>query len=345
MAACSWGYPPRLFGTCGLSPSRASRTDAARAPMASPSSSVRIAVVGDVHDQWNLEDDTKALQFLKPDVVLFTGDFGNENVELVQSVANLDFAKAVILGNHDSWKTQQFSGKRKDNIQMQLECLGQEHVAYGRLDFPHLKLTVVGGRPFSCGGEQLFRKRLISARYGVENMEQSAQRIYKAAIGAPEDHFVIFLAHNGPTGLGANIDDICGRDWIVGGGDHGDPDLAKALSQLRGTAKFQIPLVVFGHMHKQLAHGNGLRKMIAFGPDNMIYLNGAIVPRVRWLMQPQTIKNPVQEEAVTSPRDPTGSVRAFTVVDFTEGKVTRIAERWVSVAGDRTQLEGEHILF
>lgn len=41
--------------------------------------------------------------------------------------------------------------------------LGEEHVAYKRLDFPQLKLSVVGGRPFSCGGEKLFRKKLLSA--------------------------------------------------------------------------------------------------------------------------------------------------------------------------------------
>ncbi|CBI18669.3 unnamed protein product, partial [Vitis vinifera] len=83
--------------------------------------SVRIAVVGDVHDDWNLQEDTKALQFLQPDLVLFTGDFGNENVELVRSVANLEMAKVVILGNHDAWTTQQFSGKKKDGVQLQLE--------------------------------------------------------------------------------------------------------------------------------------------------------------------------------------------------------------------------------
>lgn len=80
-------------------------------------------------------------------------------------------------------------------------------------------------------------------------MDQSARRIYKAAVGTPEDHLVILLAHNGPTGLimchilkvkyivvilidqapnfgaglGSNIDDICGKDWVVGGGDYGDP--------------------------------------------------------------------------------------------------------------------------
>ena len=32
-------------------------------------------------------------------------------------------------------------------------------------------------------------------------MEESAKRIHKAALGTPEDHFLILLGHNGPTGL------------------------------------------------------------------------------------------------------------------------------------------------
>lgn len=31
-------------------------------------------------------------------------------------------------------------------------------------------------------------------------MDGSAKRIYKAALGTPEDHFLILLAHNGPKG-------------------------------------------------------------------------------------------------------------------------------------------------
>lgn len=107
----------------------------ARSAPAMSASVVRIVIVGDVHDDWDLQEDSKALQLLKPDLVLFTGDFGNENVEIVQSVAELEFPKAVILGNHDSWKTQEFSGKKKDGVQLQLECLGEEHVAYRRLYF------------------------------------------------------------------------------------------------------------------------------------------------------------------------------------------------------------------
>ncbi|XP_076932860.1 uncharacterized protein LOC143598553 [Bidens hawaiensis] len=296
-------------------------------------SSVRIVVVGDVHDDWNLQEDSKALDLLQPDLVLFTGDFGNENVELVRSIAALRIAKAAILGNHDAWNTQNFSEKRKDAVQLQLESFGEEHVGYKQLDFRPLKLSVIGGRPFSCGGERIFRKQLLAKRYGVNNMNESAKRISDAASGTPNNHSIILLAHNGPTGLGSNINDICGRDWVREGGDHGDPDLALAISQLKSNTKYSVPLVVFGHMHKELAFGNGPRKMIVVGDDNTIYLNGAIVPRVKRFRD-----NPLTE-------NPKHTLRAFTLIDSKEGKVEKIAETWVSVTGDNTNVEEEHILF
>lgn len=307
-------------------------------------SSARIAIVGDVHDDWDFELDSRALRFLQPDLVLFTGDFGNENVDLVRSIARVDFPKAAILGNHDSWKTHQFSNKKKDAVQVQLECFGDAHVGYKRLQFPLLKLCVVGGRPFSSGGNQMNRTKLLKARYGVTNMDGSAKRIYKAAAGSPIDHLLIVLAHNGPTGLGSNMNDICGRDWVYGGGDHGDPDLAQAISEVKATTKHSIPLVVFGHMHKKLAYG-GHRKMINVGADNTIYLNGAIVPRVRKL-------NGDQGETSTSKSEDGSSsgcatARGFTLVELVGGKVTKIAETWVSVTGegDCISLQEEHLLF
>lgn len=32
-------------------------------------------------------------------------------------------------------------------------------------------------------------------------MEESAKKIYDAALGTPDGHSIILLAHNGPTGL------------------------------------------------------------------------------------------------------------------------------------------------
>ncbi|CAN1745967.1 hypothetical protein LINPERHAP1_LOCUS2631 [Linum perenne] len=243
---------------------------------------------------------------VQPDLVLFTGDFGNENVELVQSIADLKFPKAAILGNHDSWTTQKFSSKltvayfcvffiarKKDRVQLQLE------------------------------------------RYGVQDMEGSVRKICNATSGTPDDNLVILLAHNGPTGLGSKINDICGKDWSVGGGDHGDPDLAQALSRIKESNKLCIPLIIFGHMHKELAYRNGLRKMIVVADDETIYLNGAIVPRV---------KDIIHEPSST--QDVQGTHRAFTLVEIVEGRVEKIAETWVSVLrDDEAGVVEEQVLF
>ncbi|KAF6140570.1 hypothetical protein GIB67_013863 [Kingdonia uniflora] len=58
-------------------------------------------------------------------------------------------------------------GKKKDVVQLQLECLREEHVGYRRLDLPMLKLSIVGGRPFSTGGEALFQKKLHLQASGI----------------------------------------------------------------------------------------------------------------------------------------------------------------------------------
>ncbi|WCJ29855.1 Calcineurin-like metallo-phosphoesterase superfamily protein [Euphorbia peplus] len=340
-------YAP-IFCSSSPRPSASSKLSCSTSCLSPMAASIRIVVVGDVHDQWSLEEDTHALQFLQPDLVLFTGDFGNENVRLVRSVAELKFPKAVILGNHDSWTTKRFSQKTKDGVQLQLECLGEEHVGYGRLDFPTLKLSIVGGRPFSCGGEQLFRKDLLSVRYGVRDMNASASRIYNTALGIPEDHLVIFLAHNGPTGLGSNLNDICGKDWGSGGGDHGDPDLAQAIERLKKSTKLNIPLVVFGHMHKELAYGNGERRMIVVGDDKIIYLNGAIVPRVKGIADEHGVVYKSSSNSETSQFSAghcRGTRRAFTLVEIVDGKVEKIAETWVSVNGDICLVEEEQVLF
>jgi len=120
-------------------------------------------------------------------------------------------------------------------------------------------------------------------------------------------------------------------------------DLAHAISLLKKDDQVSIPLVVFGHMHKELAYGNGFRKMIVVGADNTIYLNGAIVPRVKRLNDED--KRSLDEESALSSSEAKGTRRAFTLLDISEGRVAKIAESWVSVVEDRTTLEEEHILY
>ncbi len=72
--------------------------------------SIKIAVVGDVHDSWDA-DDAVALKHLDVDLVLFVGDFGNESVEVVRAIADIDLPKAAIFGNHDAWYSASDWGK------------------------------------------------------------------------------------------------------------------------------------------------------------------------------------------------------------------------------------------
>lgn len=278
--------------------------------------SLTIAVVGDVHDQWEAEDEI-ALHELGADLVLFVGDFGNEAVEVVRAIAHIDLPKAVVMGNHDAWYTATDWGRKKcpynraheDWVQQQLDLLGQAHVGYGKLDFPHLDLTVVGGRPFSWGGGAWKHERFYREQYGVHSFEESAA-IITASVRAATHHTVIFIGHCGPAGLGDRPEDPCGRDWKPLGGDFGDPDLTEAIAQARQIGK-QIPLVAFGHMHHTLRHTQDrLRKMIDISSTGTVYLNSARVPRI--------IGNGSDRQ------------RNFSLVTLRAGQVTQVALVWVN---------------
>ena len=83
-----------------------------------------IACVGDVHGLWNRESE-EALSWLQPDLSLFVGDFGEEDVELVAEVARVPERKAVILGNHDAWysasPTRRGNSVALDGVEEQLD--------------------------------------------------------------------------------------------------------------------------------------------------------------------------------------------------------------------------------
>lgn len=276
---------------------------------------LKIAVIGDVHDQWE-EADGLALKQLGVDLVLFVGDFGNESVPVVREIAGLDIPKAVILGNHDAWYTATDWGRSKcpynrqneDWFQEQLDLLGETHVGYDKLDFPKLRLSVVGSRPFSWGG-QVWKYADFYRRFGVNGFESSANKIVAAARKTTYET-VIFLGHNGPTGLGDLPEDPCGKDWKPIGGDYGDPDFEEAISQTQAMGK-KVCLVAFGHMHHRLRHTPlQLRRSTHLDELGTVYLNAASVPRIV--------------------RTPTECRRNFSIVTLYEGVVREIALVWVA---------------
>jgi uncharacterized protein (TIGR04168 family) len=273
----------------------------------------KIAVVGDVHDRWD-ENDEIALRHLGIDLVLFVGDFGNESVGVVKAIAQVSLPKAIIFGNHDAWYSATDWGRKKcpydrnieDRLQQQLDLMAAFDVGYGKLDFPTWGLSVVGARPFSWGGSAWKNEEFYRSRYGIGSFEESIDRIVDNVKNAADT--VIFMGHCGPYGLGAEPEDPCGKDWNPPGGDHGDPDFAAAVAQTRAFGK-NLPLVTFGHMHHALRHTKKQIRKRLEQRDGTVYLNAASVPRI-----------------VTTAA---GWQRNFSVVTLEQGKVSEAALVWM----------------
>jgi uncharacterized protein (TIGR04168 family) len=282
-------------------------------------STIKIALVGDVHDQWSpIEADL--LRGLGVDLVLFVGDFGNEAVVLVEQIAQLDLPKAIMLGNHDAWFSATHFGKQhcpydrktEDWVQRQMDAVGKDFVGYGAKDFPELGVTVVGARPFSWGGPEWKNKSFYKDRFGLKGFDESADRIMEAVAGAGTNH-LIFIGHNGPAGLGGEAESPCGKDWGGSPEDYGDPDFALVLQRCQDLGK-SVSLVGFGHMHHALRHRKDVQRQSIAVQNGTVHVNAAAVPR-RVLVGDETRFN-------------------YSIVTLTDGVVTEVALTWVSDGGE-----------
>lgn len=271
--------------------------------------------MGDIHNQWESEDAT-ALQRLGVDLALFVGDFGNEAVEVTRAIAALDLPTAVVLGNHDAWYSATEWGRRKcpydrtveDRVQQQLDLLGAAHIGYGRLELPQLKLSILGGRPFSWGGSKWEHvAHFYQERYGIDSLETSTARL-RSQVEQANHETIIFVGHSGPFGLGDAPGSPCGKDWKPVGGDYGDPDLAAAIALAQQMGK-QVSLVTFGHMHHRLRHTQQLRQRLVQDRAGTVYLNAASVPRI------------IRTESTC--------VRNFSLVVIEQGEVVEAALVWL----------------
>lgn len=254
----------------------------------------KLVCIGDIHGAWT-ESDESALRALNPDLALFVGDFGDENVHVTRRISNFaaatDFGVATVFGNHDAFFTASENGRRRAPYDKGLECrvteqmrLLQEHdVSYRSVAFDDVGLSVCGGRAFSVGGPHWKHKEFYRRFVGVED-EAHSRRKMERAVEASLFPTLVFLSHNGPTGLGAAPTDPCGKDWgDFPGGDYGDADLRAAIEKARLEGR-RVPLTVFGHMHKQLMRNRGVRTMVTTEPDGesggvTVMVNAAVVPR------------------------------------------------------------------
>ena len=241
-------------------------------PREGPQTPVEWLVVGDVHGDWDAVDETFLLRGTQ-DLVLFVGDFGDEDLELVACIAALDVPKAVILGNHDAWFAMR--GRRSERALRQIEMLGADHLGFAARSVAGGALAVVGGRPFTWGGEWGRYRSFYARHFGVDSDRASMERIVAAADEHPGVPLVL-LGHNGPRGLGEGADAIFGRDFRKPFIDFGDPDLQLALEELQRRGR-KVAATIAGHMHHILRGGGSRRRVAVLG--GTVHLNAAVVPR------------------------------------------------------------------
>ncbi len=255
---------------------------------------VRVAIVGDVHGAWD-EEDVEYFDDSDYDLILFVGDIGSyrhkATLEVAERIALLRKRAVLIPGNHDAVLAAQLVAEVVGSrvAQSALGFLGRSlqgefaH-ALGRVEIAGYSihrlathgLTVIAARPHSMGGPTMAFAPLLRHRFGITDEEHSRQKL-RELIDATVDKRILFLAHNGPLGLGASKSDIWGCDFRDEEGDFGDDDLRHAIEYAVKRNK-RVLAVAAGHMHHRVKGGGVRVKQVC--RDGILYVNAARVPRV-----------------------------------------------------------------
>jgi len=256
---------------------------------------LRFGVIGDIHSSWD-ERDVGDLDAAGYDCLLFVGDlasYRHDATGVARLISRLTTPALVIPGNHDGVSLAHLAAETFERRRL-ARALGRDQarrcaklrralepvplVGYSRHDVASdgLGVTVIAARPHSQGGSFFAFSRYLEDRYGVGSFESSARRLCRLVDEAPHDR-IVFLGHNGPTGLGDRRSDIWGCDFRREEGDFGDADLRDAITHARERGK-RVLAVVAGHMHHRLKGGG--RRTWQVERDGTLYVNAARVPRV-----------------------------------------------------------------
>jgi uncharacterized protein (TIGR04168 family) len=259
-------------------------------------STIRIAVIGDLHTHW---DDLDVAYFNRSDydLLLFTGDLGggsrDSTLRVARTLSKLAKPTLVMPGNNDVGDIDELAAELAHRGALrQFSAVLQGHSEAGRpgpepmvrlcgysahrIGPPSRSVTLITGRPHSMGGEQLsFGDHMLSA-WGIESMAASAARL-RALVDQADTQDLLFLAHNGPTGLGDEPIDMWGCDFKSGGGDWGDPDLSEAVEHAIARGH-RVLAVIGGHMHLDTKCGRERPWQRAH--EGVLYVNPARVPRI-----------------------------------------------------------------
>lgn len=258
---------------------------------------IRIALIGDLHYAF---DDADVIYFNRSDydLLLFVGDLGKAlpraEFRVARRLSRLTRPALLIPGNHDVANVfQKVAEIYQVPWLMRASVLG--HAGHARrlartlapvvmggysthpFDFGGCTLDVVAARPYSQGGSQFNYWHTLARRFGVRSLADSAELLRQCVDQTHSDR-LIFLAHNGPFGLGSGPTDLWGADFTPEPTDWGDHDLRDAVAYARAQGK-RVLAVVAGHMH-QTTKRLGLQRRWCAERDGVHYFNVARVPRI-----------------------------------------------------------------
>jgi uncharacterized protein (TIGR04168 family) len=231
--------------------------------------------------------DSDALDALAYDLVLFVGDLPTmlhrDALDVARRIATLRTRALLIPGNHDG--TSPFgvlaeavrratarpglAARVEARLDALQEALGPVAIA-GYSVHPFPELTVIAARPHAMDGHRLSFAPAVEALHGVSSLAGSMRRL-RELVGATSGD-LLFVAHNGPLGLGS---DPRAPFALRRGTDLGDPDLADAVAWARRDGH-RVRAVVAGHLH----HTGGDSRRWQVERDDTLYVNAARVPRI-----------------------------------------------------------------
>ena len=258
----------------------------------------KIGVIGDVHLFWDHED-VAFFNRSDYDLLLFVGDLAAytqfRGLRVARSIGKLRVPAMCILGNHDGLHALQLGSEifpRARRLRGAF-CLGQRErcnafekalglvqiVAYSqhRVELSGVPINIVAARPHSIGGRRPACLAYLKGEFGIESMGASAARL-QSLVDACDDAPILFLAHNGPIGLGDHADSIWGCDFRNQEEDWGDRDLAEAIDYAHARGR-KVLGAVAGHMHRRTKKGRLRPGQI--NQNGVLYVNAAEVPRHR----------------------------------------------------------------
>ena len=253
---------------------------------------MKLAVLGDIHLRFDAFD-VRYFNASGYDALLITGDLPGMRheraYEVAERLAGLTLPAFMIAGNHDATTLPQLladiagvkggplmrPGPHQERVARLKAALGP--VTLGGYSGHMLSedLGLIIGRPHAQGGGLSFLPYLKET-YGVSTMAESAERLIAVVETLPCERLV-FLAHNGPSGLGGAPTDIWGCDFKREGGDWGDPDLELAITHAKEQGK-RVLSVVAGHMHQRTKTREDRTWLVEKAGTH--YVNAAYVPRI-----------------------------------------------------------------